>query len=127
MEASAWSRGRARRNLVGATDASPQKFVHHRTDQGQVTALTNAFIERWVKSIKVECLSHFIVFGKKHLDFLVSSYLDYYNELRPHQSLDNRPLSGKWSVVDEPLGEDEKIVCHERLGGLLRHYERVAA
>ena len=87
----------------------------------------NAFIERWVKSIKVECLNHFIVFGKKHLDFLVSSYLDYYNEWRPHQSLDNRPLSGKWSVVDEPLGEDEKIVCHEKLGGLLRHYERVAA
>lgn len=103
-------------------------------DNGCTTEVTapqspnqNAFIERWIKSIRVEYLSHFIVFGKKHLDFLVSSYLDYYNELRPHQSLDNRPLSGERSVVDKPLGEDEKIVCHEKLGGLLRHYERVAA
>ena len=86
-----------------------------------------AFIERWIKSIRYECLKYFMVFGKRHLDYLVASYLDYCNELRPHQSLDNRPLSGKWSVVDEPLGENEQIVCQEKLGGLLRHYERIAA
>ncbi len=87
----------------------------------------NAFIERWIKSIKFEALNFFVVFGKKHLDYIVSSYLGFYNEVRPHQSLDNRPLIGKWSEVDEPLTEDEQIICHERLGGLLRHYERVAA
>jgi hypothetical protein len=50
-----------------------------------------------------------------------------YNEFRPHQGLDNRPLSGKWPDKNEPLAEGEKIVCHESLGGILRHYERVAA
>jgi putative transposase len=87
----------------------------------------NAFIERWVGSIKSECLDFFAVFGKQHFDHLVETYLDYYNELRPHQSLDNRPLTGTWPVVDEPLSDNEQIVCHERLGGLLRHYERIAA
>jgi putative transposase len=87
----------------------------------------NAFIECWIKSVRVECLNSFIVFGKKHLDHLVSSYVAYYNELRSHQTLDNRPLTGKWPEVDDPLSVDEQIVCHERLGGILRHYVRVAA
>ena len=52
---------------------------------------------------------------------------ELYNAVRPHQGLDNRPLSGKWPDDDEPLVEGEKIICHESLGGILRHYERVAA
>jgi putative transposase len=44
----------------------------------------NAFVERWGKSLREECLSHFIVFGQQHFDFLVSSFVDYYNRLRPH-------------------------------------------
>jgi len=87
----------------------------------------NAFIERWVKSVKFESLRFFMVFGKKHLDHIVSSYLSYYNGRRPHQSMDNRPLSGKWPDDYEPLADGEQIVCHESLGGVLRCYERVAA
>ena len=80
-----------------------------------------------MKSIKFETLNYFSVFGKKHLDYLVSSYLEYYNEVRPHHALDNRPLTGVWPEIDNPLTAGEKIGCHETLGGLLRHYERVAA
>jgi putative transposase len=89
----------------------------------------NAFIERWVKSIKFECLNFFLVFGQKHLDFLVSEYLAHYNRVRPHQGMGigNRPLVGEWPEVDDPLAKGETIVCHERLGGVLKHYERVAA
>ena len=39
----------------------------------------NVFIERWIQSIKYECLNHFIVFGQQHFDFLISSYADFYN------------------------------------------------
>jgi putative transposase len=42
----------------------------------------NAFIERWIRSIQVECLNHFIVLGKEHFDHLVSCYLSIYNSLR---------------------------------------------
>ena len=89
----------------------------------------NAFIERLVKSIKFECLNFFLVFGKKHLGYLVSEYLSHYGSVRPHQGegIGNKPLTGKWPQVDEPLADGEAIVCHDRLGGVLKHYERVAA
>ncbi|QDS99305.1 integrase core domain-containing protein [Adhaeretor mobilis] len=45
----------------------------------------NAFVERWIGSIKGECLNRFFAFGLKHLDYLVEEYVRYYNDLRPHQ------------------------------------------
>ncbi|MBX3432814.1 MAG: hypothetical protein KF847_05805 [Pirellulales bacterium] len=82
-----------------------------------------------MRSIGDECLNHFIVFGKKHFDYLVSSYLSFYNMARPHQGVDigNRPLTGNWPEVDEPLAAGEQIVCIEELGGVLKRYERRAA
>ncbi len=50
----------------------------------------NAFIERWIQSLQQEALDHFIVFGKAHFDYIVSEYVTYDLECRPHQSLDNR-------------------------------------
>lgn len=87
----------------------------------------NAVAERFVQSVKRECLDHFVVFGETHLRHILSEYLVYYHQFRPPQGLDNRPLG--WmelsvAETDRPLGE---VVCHERLGGLLRHYQRSAA
>jgi putative transposase len=86
----------------------------------------NAHCERFIGSLKGECLSHFIVFGEAHLRHLISEYLVYYHTLRPHQGLDNKPL-GCVATPEQseqpPLGKE---VCDERLGGLLRHYRRAA-
>jgi len=87
----------------------------------------NAVTERFVQSVRRECLDHFIVFGETHLRYLLSEYLAYYHQHRPHQGLANRPLG--WTEppvaeMDRPLGD---VVCHERLSGLLRHYQRSAA
>jgi len=87
----------------------------------------NAFVERWIGSLRYECLSQFITFELGHLDYIVSEYAEFYNELRPHQRKDNRPLTGAWPVVDEPLSAEETVVCRTRLGGVLKHYERLAA
>jgi len=87
----------------------------------------NAFAERFVQSVRRECLDHFVVFGETHLRHLLSEYLVYYHQFRPHQGLDNRPLGWTESAAaetDRPLSE---VVCHERLGGLLRHYQRCVA
>jgi putative transposase len=86
----------------------------------------NAVAERFVQSVRQECLDHFVVFGEGHLRQSLSEYLVYYQQFRPHQGLGNRPLGWAESALtetDRPLGE---IVCEERLGGLLRHYRRVA-
>jgi hypothetical protein len=72
-------------------------------------------------------LRYFIVCGQRHFDFLILSYVEFFNTVRPHQGVGNRPLAGEWREVDDPIQPDERVVCHSRLGGLLRHYERQAA
>jgi putative transposase len=89
----------------------------------QSTAQTNAFAERWAQTLQHEALDHFIVVGERHLQVIISDFLDYYHQERPHQSLGNKPLVG--SNPDPPTVG--KIVCKERLGGLLKHYYRKAS
>jgi putative transposase len=86
----------------------------------------NALAERWAQSIKHECLNHFVVFGEAHLRHIVSEYVRYYNESRPHQGLGNRTLSAAEHSSDaDPLLDDPismgAIQCDERLGGLLKN------
>lgn len=87
----------------------------------------NAFVERWIGSLRRECLNRFIAFGLGHLDRLVSSYVEYYHGCRPHQRKDNKPLLGVWLEIDDPPDRQEEVVCREWLGGVLKHYERTAA
>lgn len=49
----------------------------------------NAYAEAWLGSLKRECLNHFLVFGKRHLDYLIREYLAHYHRERRHQSLGN--------------------------------------
>ena len=82
----------------------------------------NAYVERFIQSIQVECLDHFLVFGEQHFDYLVSEYVTHYHEERPHQGLGNQLLSGQ-----PPPNDDGEIRCRTRLGGLLKHCYRAAA
>jgi putative transposase len=86
----------------------------------------NAHLERFVQSLKHECLERFIVFGPGHMDLLVREFLAHYHEERPHQGMGNRPLFGTGPPPDAvPAGG--RVICRTRLGGLLKHYERRAA
>lgn len=91
----------------------------------------NPYAERWIQSVKRECLDHFLILGEKHLRFLLKTYLAYYHNHRPHQGLGNVTLPMAESPVkSEPLPPNiplDDIICQESLGGLLRHYERQAA
>ncbi|MBU1867972.1 integrase core domain-containing protein [Patescibacteria group bacterium] len=78
----------------------------------------NAYAESWVGTIKRECLNHFIVFGERHLRYLISEYVKHYNETRPHSSMGNRPLESR---LTKNTGE---IKCRSKLGGIIRHYYR---
>jgi transposase InsO family protein len=88
----------------------------------------NPFAEAWVQRVKRECLDFFVVFGERHLRHILGEWLDYYHRFRPHQGLGNAPLGLAGRVVefvDDPCAEE--IVCRERLGGVVRYYERPAA
>lgn len=90
-----------------------------------LSPLCNAHMERWIQSLRRECLDHFIPIGLRHLDHLVSEYLEHYYLERPHQGMGNRLLGDDSRIAghDPPRGEGE-VVCYPRLGGVLRHYER---
>lgn len=82
----------------------------------------NAYAERFVRSIKAECLAQVIPIGESHLRRVVREYVEHYHGERNHQGIGNRLIASK---VDE-LGRDGSIECRERLGGLLRYYCRAA-
>ena len=87
----------------------------------------NAHAERWIRSVREECLNHFIVFGESHLAHLLNEYLVHYNTERVHQGVGNRQLIEPDPAVSSLPFAGEKVVCQERLGGLLRHYSRQEA
>ena len=82
----------------------------------------NAFAERWVQTVKRECLSKLILFGEGHLRRALSEFTAHYHEQRPHQSLGNTPMAPTNS--EPPHGEN--VVVDERIGGLLCSYRRSA-
>jgi len=84
----------------------------------------NAYAERWVRSVKEECLSRLILFGEASLWHALHEYMEHYHHERNHQ--------GKGNVLlFPPSRADERrpgpIHCRERLGGLLKYYECEAA
>src|SRR5665811_660061 len=85
----------------------------------------NAYAERWVRSVKQECLSKLILFGERPLRRALQQYVAHYHEERNHQGKQNRLL---FPLPKRGASGDNGIVrCKERLGGLLKYYEREAA
>ena len=83
----------------------------------------NALAERFVKSIKDECLNKMIFFGTASLDRALAAYGTHFLQERNHQGIGNELIS-----PTVPVGQlDGRVVCRERLGGLLRFYHRRAA
>jgi transposase InsO family protein len=85
----------------------------------------NAIAERWVRSVKSEALSRFILFGENALRHVLSEYLEHYHQERCHQGLGNRIPFPEPHAANEH--ESGAIVCHERLGGVLKFYNRQVA
>ena len=69
-----------------------------------------------------ECLDHLLIVSAAHLHHVLTIYVQYYNEARPHQGLDQRP------PVPQATGDGQGPVRRrDRLGGLLREYYQEAA
>ena len=81
----------------------------------------NAYAERFVRSIKEECLSHVIPLSERHLRSVISEYRVHYHAERPHQGLGGRLIEG------QPESGTGTVQRKSRLGGMLNHYYRAAA
>jgi len=86
----------------------------------------NAFAERFVLSIRRECLDRLVLIGEKALRNAVVQYLAHYNAERAHQGVGNRRLGGAPTFEAAQSGSSApgEIICDERLGGLLKAYRR---
>src|SRR3979490_673206 len=83
----------------------------------------NAYAERWVRSVKEECLSRMILFGERSLRRALSNYVDHYHVERNHQGKGNALLFRR----ENHRQRKGPVQCREQLGGLLRYYHREAA
>jgi transposase InsO family protein len=86
----------------------------------------NAYAERWVRTVRAECLDWLLIVGRGHLERILRVYVRHYNEHRPHRALGLQP-------PDQPAGltvaaEDQQGTVSRRdlLGGLLHEYRRAA-
>jgi len=85
----------------------------------------NAYAERWVRSVKEECLSKLILCGEGSLRRTLHHYEAHYHEERNHQGKENLLL---FPLRNQPVNRKPgKVRYRERLGGLLKYYEREAA
>ena len=83
----------------------------------------NAYAERWVRSVKEECLSKIILFGARSLRQALSENVAHYQAERNHQGKSNVLLFRRVTETRR----DGPVQCRERLGGLLRHCHQEAA
>ena len=84
----------------------------------------NAYAERWVRSLKEECLARLMLFGEKALQHALTEYTTHYHHERNHQGKGNVLLLPSVRQDTERAGP---MRCRERLGGLLKYDTREAA
>jgi transposase InsO family protein len=83
----------------------------------------NAIAERFIGTLRRECLDHLLITGRRHLAVVLHEYLEHYNSHRPHRSLDQHPPAGP---TPTPRGAIVRPLRQDRLGGLVHEYRQVA-
>jgi putative transposase len=88
----------------------------------------NAFAERWVRTVRQECLDWMLIWGRRHLERVLDEYVRHYNDERPHRGLALRPPRGI-EVRAGPVAATvaARVRRQDRLGGLVHEYYQVAA
>ena len=86
----------------------------------------NAYAERWVRTVRAECLDWLLIVGRGHLDRVLRVYVEHYNQHRPHRAQALEPPHPAAGL--RILAEDRRERVHRRdlLGGLLHEYQRAA-
>jgi transposase InsO family protein len=80
----------------------------------------NSHIERKIGSTRRECLDWLLILNRRHLERVLTEWLDHYNQARPHRGLDLKTPIAR----SDPVVTSGPVTCDERLGGLLREYSR---
>ncbi|MGH9107631.1 MAG: integrase core domain-containing protein [Acidimicrobiales bacterium] len=87
----------------------------------QLKAYDNAFAERWVRTVREDCLDHLLIYSRHHLESVLGDYVRHYNESRPHRGLQ---LGTPLPRHDQP--STGKVRRRDILDGLVHEYDRAA-
>jgi putative transposase len=89
-----------------------------------------AHAERWVGSVRRECLDRLLILGRRHLQHVVATYALHYNEHRPHRALAQRPPLSTLPLREEPSTAEvidlDRVRRRDLLGGLIHEYQLAA-
>jgi putative transposase len=92
------------------------------------TTWSNAYAERWVRTVRQECLDWILIWGRRHLERVLDEYVRHYNDERPHRSLALRPPRGiEVRAGPGAVTAAASVGRRDRLGGLVHEYYQVAA
>jgi putative transposase len=81
----------------------------------------NAYMERWVRTVREECLDHILIINENHLRRVLIEFLDYYNARRPHQGLHQQ------SPIPRPASATTGNINRRKiLGGIINDYSRAS-
>ncbi|WP_425619122.1 integrase core domain-containing protein [Anatilimnocola sp. NA78] len=95
------------------------------------TPNARAFVERFIGTVRRECLNHFLFFGTQHLDSVLKTWLSFYHKHRPHQGKENELLTGNLRITNSESAAIAETIslsdirCEQQ--GLLKSYHRKAA
>jgi transposase InsO family protein len=81
----------------------------------------NAHAERWVRTLRADCLDRILILGRRHLEHVLRVYRRHYNEHRPHRALHLLPPNGRDPT--QPNAAAAAVHRRDRLGGLIHEYE----
>jgi transposase InsO family protein len=82
----------------------------------------NAIVERFIGTLRRECLDHLLITGPRHLDIVLREYVQHFNTHRPHRLLDQRPPAGG---APPRSGAAVHVLRRDRLSGLVHEYVQV--
>ena len=86
--------------------------------------MANAFAERFVRTVRTECLDWLFIRNERHLEQVLGEFVDHYNEARPHRGIDLEvPIAYVSTTRFDEATEVKRI---DRLGGLLHEYNVAA-
>ena len=86
----------------------------------------NAYAERWVRTVRADCLDRILILGRHHLEHVLRVYRRHYNEHRPHRALRLLPPEGRNTTSLDRATATQHLRRRDLLGGLIHEYEAAA-
>ena len=86
----------------------------------------NGVAERFVRTVRAECLDRLLVLNQPHLERILEVFVDHYNRHRPHRALSLAPPEARRSVASSWALGDARVLRRDRLGGVVHEYSVAA-